>query len=133
MPLGLLHMEIPPKALRPRRPKSCAFSQGTTVFSLYELGSHNGTSVSEAVPSVDKCAWESAPQNVYTTEMDAAVTGMTMTFLSNANTRWKEVAAGYLEDSVGILTPQNLGLAGERATIHWYSLPCAWEGAVNLL
>lgn len=106
---GLLHMEIPQKVLRPRRPKGCAFSQGSTALSLYELGSHNGTSVSEAVPSVDKCAWERVFQNVYTTEMDASLTGMTMSFLSNANTRWKEVAAGHLEDSVGDSDPSESG------------------------
>lgn len=43
------------------------------------------------------------------------------------------MAAGYPEDSTVILTPQNLGLADERATINWYSLPCVWERAVGLL
>lgn len=60
---GLLHMEIPQKALRPRRPESRAFIQGTAVLSLHELSSHNDTSISDAAPSMDKCAWERVLQN----------------------------------------------------------------------
>ena len=90
---GLLHMEIPQKALRPRRPKSCAFNQGPAVSSLQELSSLHGTSVSEAVLSVDKCTWERVFQNAYAIEMYASLTGMTMNFHSHCQHQLK--GSGY--------------------------------------
>lgn len=83
---GLLHMEIPQKAHRPSRPKSRAFSQVTAVLSLHELSSHNGTSISEAAPSMDKYAWERVFRNAYAIEMYAPLTGMTFDFHFNADT-----------------------------------------------
>ena len=55
---GLLHMEIPRRHSGQEGPQSCAFNQGPAVSFLHELSSLNGTSVSEALPSEDKCTWE---------------------------------------------------------------------------
>lgn len=57
-------MEIPQKALRPRRPKAVP-SARELLYGLHDLISHNALPTSEAVPSVDKCAWEKIFQNAY--------------------------------------------------------------------
>lgn len=48
-----------PEGTQAQKAKSCTFSHRTVVLSLHELSSHSGISISEAAPSVDKCAWES--------------------------------------------------------------------------
>lgn len=93
---------------------------------LRQLISHNGTPA--AVPPVDSYARKRVFQNAYAIETHSSLTQMA----SNIDTSCQEVAAGHLENT-GILPPQNLGLAKERVMINQSSLPCAWEGAVNLL
>lgn len=127
---GLLHMEIPQKALRPRWSKNCAFLRGTVVLPLHQL-IHNGTPVPVAVPPVDKHARKRVFQNAYAIETHASLTEMAINFHSTLNTRCKEVAAGHLENTVRDSDSSESGFSTERTMIN--SLPYAWEGAVNLL
>lgn len=53
---------------------------------------------------------------------------MTINFHSSATICGKEVAAGYLDDSIVDPDSPESGPAEQRATISWYSLPRVWEG-----
>lgn len=64
--------------------------------------------------------------------MDASLTGM-ITFILMPTLVGKKWLLATQKTVLWILTLQNLGLADERVTINWYSLPCVWERAVSLL
>lgn len=93
---GLLHMEIPQKALRPRWSKNCAFLRGTVVLPLHQL-IHNGTPVPVAVPPVDKHARKRVFQNAYAPEMHAFLTEMAINFHSNIEHQLHAYEETYLE------------------------------------
>lgn len=85
MPLGCCIWKYPRRHSGQEGPKLCLPSGNSCVLS-HELSSHNGTSISEAAPTVEKCAWGRVFQNAYTIEMYASLKGMTFSVHSNANT-----------------------------------------------
>lgn len=96
---GLLHMEIPQRAQRPRRPQSCAFLRGRVVLPLRQLISYNSTPVPAAVPPMDNHAWERVFQNAYALETRASLTETAGNYHFNIDSSCWEVAADHLENT----------------------------------